>query len=231
MGIGLTLLFAFKVAQIWKELSGTYNREISVEGTGEAYVVPDRAVINLGVSTDAATSEEAVSMNTEKMNAVLEAIKALGVLEEDIQTTNYALNPKYDWTDGTQVDAGYTLSQNVELRIRDFDLIGQVISASSTAGANMVGSVEFTVEDGEAAKQEARMEAVEEAKAKAEQIAEASGLKLGKVVSYYEYSGDSGKGGYYDFAEASLDAVKSVPTIEAGQEEVSLTVTLTYQLR
>lgn len=231
LGVAVTMFWAFRIAQIWREINGDYSREISVEGTGEAYSVPDRAVINLGVTTDAATSEEAVSQNTEKMNAVLEAIKALGVAEEDIQTTGYYLNPKYDWVDGEQVDAGYTLTQDVEVKLTNFDLIGDLIADSSTAGANMVGGVTFTVEDSEAAKQEARLEAVAEAKAKAEQIAEASGLKLGDVVSYYEYSGDSGKGGYYDMAEATMDGSKSVPNIEPGQEEVSLTVTLSYQIR
>lgn len=231
LGVGLTLFFAFRVAQIWRDMTGSYAREISVEGVGEAYSVPDRAVIQLGVTTDAATSEEAVSQNTEKMNAVLEAIKALGVAEEDIQTTGYYLNPKYNWTDEGQVDDGYTLTQNVEVRLTDFDLVGEVIAQSNKAGANMVGGVEFTVENPETAKQEARMEAVAEAKEKAEQIAEASGLKLGDVVNYYEYSYSEGKGGYYDFAEATLEESSVAPNIEAGQEEVSLTVTLTYQLR
>ncbi len=231
LGVAVSLFWAFRIAQIWREINGDYSREISVEGTGEAYSVPDRAVVNLGVTTEAATSEEAVSQNTEKMNAVLEAVKALGVAEEDIQTTGYYLNPKYNWTDEGQVDDGYTLTQNLEVKLTDFDLIGDLIANASGAGANMVGGVTFTVEDGEAAKQEARIEAVAEAKLKAEQIAEASGLTLGDVVSYYEYSSDSGKGGYYDMAEASFDGEKSVPTIEPGQEEVSLTVTLSYQLR
>lgn len=231
LGVGLTLFFVFKIAQIWREINGSYNREISVEGVGEAYSVPDRAVIQLGVTTDAATSEEAVSQNTEKMNAVLEAIKALGVAEEDIQTTGYYLNPKYNWTDEGQVDDGYTLTQNVEVQLTDFDLVGEVIAQSSKAGANMVGGVDFTVENPETATQEARMEAVAEAKEKAEQIAEASGLKLGDVVNYYEYSYSEGKGGFYDFAETSLEDASMAPNIEAGQEEVSLTVTLTYQLR
>ena len=117
------------------------------------------------------------------------------------------------------------------MKLTDFDLLGQVIADSSAAGANVVGGVEFTVEDPEMAKAEAREEAVAEAKEKAEQIAATSGLKLGDVVNYYEYS--SGGESYYPMMYEA-DAVKaegSVPSIEAGQEEVSLTVTLTYQLR
>lgn len=232
MGTALMLFFVFRMVQIWRDVSGQYAREITVEGEGSAYVVPDTATINLGVTTDAETSEAAVEENTTKMNAVIEAIKALGVPEEKIQTTGYYLNPQYDWTSGSQETVGYTLTQNVEVRLTDFDLIGKVLADTSAAGANTVGGVEFVVDDPEAAKAEAREEAVANAKEKAEDIAEASGLDLGKVVNYYEYS-DGGKGYYPLYAE---DSVKSGDdymdiSIEPGEEEVTLTVSLTYRLR
>ncbi len=232
MGTALMLFFVFRMVQIWRDVNGQYAREITVEGEGSAFVVPDTATINLGVTTDADTSEAAVEENTAKMNAVLEAIKALGVTEENIQTTGYYLNPQYDWTSGTQETVGYTLTQNVEVRLTDFDLIGKVLADSSAAGANTVGGVEFVVDDPETAMAEARDEAVAKAKEKAMDIAEASGLDLGKVVNYYEYSNGDGKS-YYPMYESSMmmDSSSTAPSIEAGQEEVSLTVTLTYRLR
>lgn len=232
LGAGLLLFWVFRVAQIWQEMNGDYAREISVEAEGSAFVIPDTAVVNLGVTTDGETSEAVVEQNTEKMNAVLEAIKGLGIEESKIQTTGYYLYPKYNWTEEGQETDGYTLTQNVEVRISDFELIGEVIAQSSTAGANMVGGVDFTLDDPDSAKMEARLEAVAEAKMKAEQIADAAGLKLGDVVNYYEYSYSGGKGGGYyydDFAEGA--ALENAPSIEPGEEEVTLTVTLTYQLK
>jgi len=230
VGAGLVLFWVFRMTEIWTNVSGGYVREISVESEGTAYVVPDLAVVRLAVNTEGETSEDTVTENTVTMNAVMEAIKGLGITEEDIKTTGYYLSPAYEYDeDGNYSENGYTLSQTVEVSLSDFTLIGTLISSASSAGANSVEGVEFTVDNPETAKSEARAEAIAAAKEKAEQIAEQSGLKLGKLVSYYEYAYDGGKGGYaYD---TSAEGVLNVPVITPGEEEVSLTVTLTYQIR
>lgn len=232
LGVVLCLFWLFRIYEIWTNISGGYVREISVEGEGSAYVVPDTAVISLGVNTKGETSAAVVEENTANMNAVLEAIKAQGIAEEDIKTTGYYLSPSYEYDEnGNYTETGYTLDQTVEVRLTDFEKIGSLISASSTAGANYVGGVEFTVDNPDAAKAEAREEAIARAKDKAEQIAEQSGLKLGDLVSYYEYSySDGGKGGYYDYGE-SMETYAAMPSIEPGEEEITLTVTLSYQIR
>ncbi len=231
LGVVLCLFWLFRIYEIWTNVSGSYVREISVEGEGSAYIVPDTAVISLGVNTSGETSAAVVEENTTNMNAVLEAIEALGVAKEDIKTTGYYLSPSYEYDDdGNYVETGYTLDQTVEVRLTDFEKIGDLLAASSAAGANYVGGVDFTVDNPDSAKAEAREEAIARAKEKAEQIAEQSGLKLGDLVSYYEYSySDGGKGGYYDYAEGMADY--SVPSIEPGEEEITLTVTLSYQIR
>lgn len=231
LGLVLALFWLFRISEIWTNISGGYVRELSVEAEGTAYVVPDTALVHLGVRSEGETSEETVNANTKTMNSVMEAIKAQGVLEEDIKTTGYYLNPGYEYDEnGNYTEKGYTLSQTVEVRLSDFTLIGALISAASSAGANSVDGVDFTVDNPELAKAEAREEAITAAKEKAEQIAKQSGLKLGDMVNYYEYSYSGGKGGYqYDYAESAEGY--SAPAITPGEEEITLTVTLNYQIR
>lgn len=232
LGFVLALFWLFRISEIWTNVSGGYVRELSVEAEGTAYVVPDTALVRLGVTSEGLSSEETVTANTEAMNAVMEAIKAQGILEEDIKTTGYYLSPDYEYDEnGNYVEKGYTLSQTVEVSLKDFTLIGTLISAASSAGANSVEGVDFTVDNPEAAKAEAREEAIAAAKEKAEQIAAQSGLELGDMVNYYEYSySGEGKGGYqYDYAE-SMEGYNT-PVITPGEEEITLTVTLSYQIR
>lgn len=231
LGVVLALFWLFRIYEIWNNVTGNYVREITVEAEGTAYVVPDTAVIRIGVSTEGEDSASVVNENTEKMNAVLAAIEALGVEDSDVQTVDYYLSPSYEYDDsGNYVETGYSLDQTVEVRLSDFELIGQLISDSSKAGANYVGGVEFTVDDPEMAKAEARVEAITRAKEKAEQIAEASGLRLGDLVSYWEYAYEGyGKGGYYEDYYLEGESL-SIPEIEAGEQEITLTVSLSYQI-
>jgi uncharacterized protein len=233
LAVGLVLFWVFRMMEIWNTVSGGYPREISVDAEGSAYIVPDTVVVQLGVTTDGETSEGVVTENTKKMNAVLEAVKAMGIEESQIKTVDYYLNPKYSWDkDGVQHTDGYTLDQSIEVRLTDFAKIGELIGAANEAGANTVGGVEFTVENPEAAKAEARSEAIAQAKEKAEQIAEASGLKLGDLVSYYEYANSDDYTSYYSLSDDRVEgSMNAAPEIHAGKEEVSLTVTLSYQLR
>lgn len=231
--VAVVLLFlGFRVAEMWRTITGNYPREITFEGQGTAYVTPDIATVQLGVTSEGETSESVVTQNTVKMNAVMAEIKARGIEEKDIQTTSYSLYPKYDWSEegGSEQD-GYTLSQTVTVTIRDFTKIGDLLAATTKAGANTVSGVTFEVDDPETAKTMAREEAVEAAKAKAKSVAEATGLNLGRMVNYYEYSDYYGKGGFYGESMMADASASPVPNIEPGQEEVNLNVSLTFRVR
>ncbi|MFH1533393.1 MAG: SIMPL domain-containing protein [Nitrospirota bacterium] len=234
--VGLFVFWGFKVYEsYWNTQGGNYPREISIDATGKAYVVPDTAKIYLGVYSQAETSEAVMEENTEKMNAVMEVLADLDISEEDIKTTNYSLYPNYQWTEdrGEYLD-GYALDQNVEVKLTDFDLVGDLMGKVVEAGANVIGDVSFVVDDTEAAKGEARKDAIKKINEKVKSIEEASGLDLGKVLSYYEYEAyDYGKG-YddsmsYDSAYGT-SSIAPVPVVEPGQEEVQLTVTLSYKI-
>jgi len=233
--VGVAIFIAIS---LWQSFSGDYPREITVEATGKAYVVPDIAEITLGLDVEAPTADEAVQKNSETMNKVSDALVAVGIPKEDIKTSYYNLAPKYNWTETRgSVQEGFLLSHSVVVQIRDFEKIGEVISKSTEAGANIFSGVQFTIDDPESAKTLAREEAVAKAKEKANVIAEQSGLSIGKVLNYYEYQDGYGTPMYYeksmamDMAEESVGSAITPPSIEPGQQEVQLTVSLTYRLK
>ncbi|MEK7104165.1 MAG: SIMPL domain-containing protein, partial [Patescibacteria group bacterium] len=127
--------------------------------------------MNLGITTEGNKVETIVQANTEKMNAVLTDIKALGIEEKDIKTKNYSLQPRYEWTEtGARIPRGYTLTQTIEVKIRDFAKIGNVLEIASSKGVNNIGDLQFTIDDIEKAKSIAREKAIANAKEKAKLI-------------------------------------------------------------
>ncbi|MEK7673527.1 MAG: SIMPL domain-containing protein [Patescibacteria group bacterium] len=233
--VGIIAFWGFRAYEIWNADPTNYPREITVEGIGKSYVVPDIAKISLGVNTKGKTSEATMSDNTKKINAIMSELEKLGIDKKDIKTTNFYLNPNYVYqpTTGESKQDGYILDQNIEVTVRDFEKTGDVISKSTSAGANMVGGINFTIEDRESAKTKAREEAITKAKLKAEMIEEQTGLRLGKIVNFYEYEngGDYyGKGGYSETMAMDTGAAVS-PDVQPGEQEVSLTVSLTYRLK
>ncbi len=227
--------------------------EINVSGEGRAYLKPDVAMVSFGVTSEAVKSQDAVNKNNEKMNAVIAAIKGLGVQDKDIQTTLYNLNPTYGYTrggvipmdaksatvsspmyypvPGSPVVTGYSLEQQVSVKIRNFDNINAILDKATSAGATNVGQLSFTADNPEMARSQAREEAIKNAKEKLNTIAKQSGLRIGKLVNVSE-----GYNNYpqpmYASSMAKDASVESVaPQIQTGQQEVSSTVTLTYQVR
>ncbi|MCX6723948.1 MAG: SIMPL domain-containing protein [Candidatus Staskawiczbacteria bacterium] len=213
-------------------LPNSYTKTIVVSGDGKAYAKPDVAIATLGVKTEAKKSDDAVSQNNEKMNVIIKAIKALGIDAKDIQTTAYNLYPVYNYTErfGNTL-TGYSLDQQITVKVRNFEKISSVLDAATTSGANDVSNLQITVDNPEVAKSEARKKAIELAKQKAIEMAKNSGLKLGKVVdvqeSNYYYPSPMSYNSVADVRQAS----SSKADIQAGQEEFSITVSLTYQVK
>lgn len=244
----IILVAIFIIGQMtysFKNLPQNYPQQINVTGEGRVYVKPDIAVMSFGVTSQAVKSQDAVNQNNEKMNAVIEAIKGLGVQDKDMRTTLYQLNPTYGSDraypiypypgTGNQI-TGYSLQQQIEVKMKDFEKINDIIDTATSKGANAVGSLQFTVDDPETARTEARAKAIEQAKEKAVSLFAQAGLKMGKLVNVYEGGfGGCGYGGCPPVAYgmgAALDKTASVaPEIQPGQSEVSTMVTLTYWVR
>ena len=149
---------------------------------------PDIATIGAGVTTEAETAVEAMRANAEQMNAVIERIKALGVAEEDIQTTGINLNARYDYDRDTrkQIFRGYQVSNRVSVKMREIDEVGAALDALVSAGATDLSGPNFAIEDDEAAKDEARMRAVERGMARARAYAAVMGGDEVRVLEISE---------------------------------------------
>jgi hypothetical protein len=212
------------------------QNQFSVSGTGKVFAKPDIANLTVGVKTEIkATAAEAVKENTKKMNEIIKALKDLDIEEKDIKTVNYSLNPSYDWSTSRQRLLGYEVSQNVTIKIRDLDKIGEAIAKTTEKGANQIGNIDFTIDDENELKAEARNLAIEKAKAKAEEIADKTGMHLGKIINVYENQYYAPQTNYMakDVAYGLGGASESMPApaIQVGQNEVTVEVNVVYEIK
>jgi uncharacterized protein YggE len=211
--------------------------QVSISGEGTVYAKADIANLEIGLKTGTKkTAADATVESTNKMNKIVAAVKGLGVEEKDIKTTGYNLNPVYNWTEakGQQL-IGYEVAQNVTLKIRDLAKIGDIIARTTEQGANQIGNIAFTIDDEFALKNQARELAIQKAKEKADLIAKQTGIKLGKIKNFNENSYVPTPLAYSNVrmeAAKSMNAVdQASPEIQAGQNEIKVDVTLTYEVK
>jgi uncharacterized protein YggE len=208
------------------------ERSMNVNGTGRVTVVPDIASINIGVRSEADVVTDALDDNTRQANAISRALQELGIAEDDIQTSNFNVYPsdRYDPMTG-QVEGRYFVVENtVVVTVRDLSSLGEVLTAVVDAGANNIYGINFDVEDRDAALAEARKLAIEDAKAKAQAIAEESGVTLGDIMYISVYSSSSPTI-YYD-AKGGAYSEGAVPVpISAGTLYFTMEASLTYSIK
>jgi len=212
--------------------------KISVSGTGKVYAKPDLAIIDFSVITENRTVNEALNENTEKMNTIVNSIKNKGVEENDIKTVIFNISPLYEYQktgvdvslypSGKRVLVGYEVTQSLEVKIRDMAKIGEVIQSATDAGANDVGNLVFTIENQDALKAQAKTQAIEEAKANAQNFATQLGVNLVRIIDFSEntYTPTSVSFNYLKQASESAN-----PQIETGENEIESVVTLTYEIK
>ena len=208
---------------------------ITISGTGKETAVPDIAVVSLGLQTEKKTVAEAQRENTETMNKVRARLEQLQIPKEDITTSQYNVYPQQEWipNTGRSVIRGYVVNQNLTVKIRDFDKIPQVLQMVGDLNLNQVGGLTFAVDEPETYRQKARLEALGQAKTKAQALAQAAGVGLGRVVSFSEGDAYGGPVPYYAMKELSMDGSGGgapAPSIEPGSQEVVVNVTVTYEL-
>ena len=171
-------------------VGGDVPYTINVSGSGMASNTPDIADIQLGVEAVNDDAAQAISESTTKMKAVLDAVKALGIEDKDIQTVNYSMWVEQIYNQDTGIPTGqvrYHVTNQINVRLRDLTLTGKLLEDALTAGANNVGSITFGVSDPTELQKQARATAVENARAKAEELAAGLGVRVGKVRQVSEY--------------------------------------------
>ncbi|MBD3182034.1 DUF541 domain-containing protein [Candidatus Poribacteria bacterium] len=202
--------------------------QIRVTGSAEVTSAPDIASIQVGTQTFNREVEAAVDENNEKTDGLIKAIIQEGVLEKDIQTSNFSIYPQRDYENNKNGEIiGYYVSNNVTVKVRDLDSIGRVLQSAIDAGANNIYGINFTLDDPEQFKSEARIKAIENAHKKAESMAEAAGVKLGNAVSIDEVSSS---GGIYYGVDYDKSAAEANVPIQPGELELTVQVQIVYEI-
>ena len=228
----------------------------SVSGEGKVVAIPDIAQFTFSVINEGGTNlGQTQERNNETTNAVIEFLKANGIESKDIKTVGYNVSPRYSSSlcgpiplyydigvegGGAGVSSpvicppsqivGYTVSQTVQVKIRNLENVGNILSGVVENGANEASSLTFTVDDRASYENEARAMAIEQAREKAKEIADAGGFRVGKLLSVDEYFGGpipyyaEGLGG--DFARDSI-----IPSVEPGSQEITISVSLRYEIK
>jgi len=205
---------------------------LDLTATGKTTRVPDVAIIRAGVVSQSPTAAAALADNAQRMARVLAALKRAGVAERDVQTANIALQPQYRYQQNeAPVITGYQASNNVQVRFRDIGKSGAILDALVKEGANQIDGPNLTIDQPDAAEDEARTDAVAKARARAELYAKAAGLRVERIVSISE-------GGFAPpppmpmmMARMAAAAPEADTKIAAGEQDVTVSVTVRFLLK
>lgn len=206
---------------------------LSVDGEGTASAVPDMATVAIGVTSHATSVAKAQNDNAWSSNQINNAIRALGIAAKDIQTNNYSVNPTYRSDSGhyNEID-GYTVNNTIVVKVRDINQTGKVIDAALDAGANEINSLNFTASDTNAVRQEALINAIKDARSKADAIAKGLGMRITGVqnVSANNTYMASNRSYVGNMLMAKAEAADTSTSIEAGSLTMHANVHVDYTL-
>ena len=249
--LGTVLLVAMIVSEIkaYRFIGGgvSATNTISVSGEGEVFASPDIANISFTVREEAKKVSDAQDKVSLKIKAALASVRKLGVEDKDIKTQNYSSNPKYEWQEATitclaincppsrpgkQVIVGYEVSQTVTVKVRNLEIVNTLVDSLATAGVTEMQGPNFAIDDEDGLKAQARKIAIDKARAKAEVLARDLGVTLVRVVSFSE-------GGNYPIyartmaagAMEKYDSAAPSPELPRGENQITSSVTVTYEIR
>jgi len=224
----------------WRKGNEIVNT-ITVAGIGEVVIKPDIATVSFGVLAENLDVAKAQTESATKINNIINFLKGKGVEEKDIKTTDYNIYPRYDYTqtsefypyNGKQILAAYVVSQTVEIKIRKIADAGAILSGVGEFGATDISGLNFTIDDEDTVKDQARDLAIQDAKAQAKVLAKGLGVKLVKITSFSE---GENYPIYYGISKSMMaegigggDAI--APQIPVGENKVTSNVTITYEIR
>lgn len=206
---------------------------ITVYGQGKTFVSPDVATVQVTVSSEAGPNDLAATQdrNTKTTNAVIAYVKSQGVKDSDVKTTNYSITPRYNYSDRGQQFLGYTVRQDIQVKMRDLAKVGAILNGVVQNGANEVNALQFTVDDPKKPREDARNQAIADAKGQADRLAKELGVKIVRLANYSESGGVPppifyGKGEAYGMGGGGSGPVP----VEPGQNEIQSNVTITYEV-
>ena len=227
-----TLAILFTLSQWTAAADHELPRTITVSGQGKAAAPPDLATVNTGVSTTAPTAKEALSKNTDAMRRVMKVLKERNIADKDIQTSNFSVFPEYRrqprGSNAPPEIAGYRVTNQVQVRVRNLARLGEVLDALVQGGSNQVSGISFSIADPRSVMNDARKAAIDDARGRAELYAAATGTRIAKVISISEQAIRQPRPEMMR-ARAMMADAESVP-IATGEQQVSASINVMYQL-
>lgn len=219
------------------------NKTISVTGSGEVIAISDIASISINLSKEGKTAKEAQNSLNEMIAKSLDYLKTEKVEDKDIKSDYGGLYPKYSYeqpvcytypcpTRDPKI-VGYTANQTITVKVREVDNASVIRTGLAELGVTNISGPTFSIDDEKDYEKEARTLAIEDARKDAKILAKDLGVKLGKVISYYE-PGDMDYGYYGEKSSARMDSamgISSVPTLPKGENKITSTVTITYEIK
>lgn len=203
---------------------------ITLTGKGTVDHAPDIAMISLGVQVEAKTAAEAMAQQAEKMNGVFAAVKAAGIADRDMQTGQLSLNPVYEYPNNARPRlTGYQASNQLNIKVRKLDTLGKTLDAVVKGGGNTINGVSFSIDKPEQFQNDARVDAIKDAAAKAELYAKAVGYKVKRIVTISEQD-------YFPQPVPMMmqmrmqDSAAEATPVAAGEVTLTQTVNVVFEL-
>lgn len=203
---------------------------ITLNGRGAVDHAPDIAMISLGVQIEALTAAAAMQQQAAKMNEVFAAVKAAGIADRDMQTSNLSLNAAYDYpTNGKPKLRGYVASNQLTIKVRKIDSLGKTLDAVVKGGGNTINGVSFSIDKPEPLQDEARVSAIQDAARKAELYAKAVGYRVKRIVTVSENEGYQAPQPV--MMQMRKEMADAAPTpVAAGEVTLMASVSVTFEL-
>lgn len=222
----LTIAIAMAMPLAAPAWADTTVSTITVTGTGTVQAPPDLATLMIGVTTQGETAAVALSANSEAVEAVIARLTASGIEARDMQTSNLSINPNWSNFDGssTPTISGYVATNLLTVRVRDLDGLGTVLDAAVADGANTLNGLTFGLAKPEPALNDARKAAVADARAKAELLVTAAGMKLGRIVMITE------SGAWTDPQPMFRESAAGAPPVAGGELAMTANVSIQYEM-
>ena len=243
---GLLIIFvALLIVQKARDLQASFKNQkptntISVSADGKVIATPDLATVTIGVLTQGSSAQDVKDKNNAKINKITDFIKQQGIDAKDINTAQFYFYPQQDWQNGTGVITGYQGNQTVTVKVRNINTdqskLENILDGVVNNGANQIQGVNFSFADPNGLQEQAREQAIDNAKQKAQSLATKAGLSLGKVVSIAETQ--NGEPRPMPFAASPQafgmggGADKSVaPNIEPGSQDIIESMTVIFEVK
>ncbi|MDT5014964.1 MAG: uncharacterized protein QOD39_1124 [Mycobacterium sp.] len=227
---GLALFLSACDASSGPNGSGGGARQVTVVGAGEVQGTPDTLNVNASIEFVADDVTGAMNQTSARQQAVIDALVGAGVDRTDINTSQVSLQPQFTSGDSNTID-GYRASNSIDVKLRELDKASQALALIVSTGgdATRINSVNYSIEDDSQLVRDARTRAFEDAKDRAQQYAQLSGLRLGDVISISEASGSTPPPPPMPMQGTRADAAMSVP-LEPGRQSVAFSVTVVWEL-